>query len=496
MANLTKIPAIDDFETQLSSSYTWWLGTVSVNSVPSWTIESWETSYLVINPWKSNMQVVEVDWWNSGTSSFNVSNITIEKGNGVNYSAQTHAANSIVRFSNNYAFWKDIRTAVNSKASTDTSNTFTGTQTVANLVATGYIKDAVYADATARDAAIPTPSNGMVIYNTAVWLFQKYQAGAWVDDTSGASTPNASTTVAGKVEKSTRSEVTAGTSTGGTGAELFVWPAELKTVTDVINAQLATIPVSHFWWSSVDWAIDWTAAVTITWSNNTYIVKNYSSWVAWTAARICTVTPTWCVVHIKIKWNADFTNRTFNFAGKWWPWGAIWTNWTSTSVILAPANTWWITVWWSWPWWASWINNGTAIWWSGTWWVHWWTYTLTNTVMWRRLIEMSPWSWWAGGNDAWVWWAGGWCLIIEVWWNLTVNSWSTSITAAWVNWSNSAANYWWGWWGWWMVLVMYWWTLTWTVTPVVTWGTWGTWPTAAWWVWGAWEYVFTKNYMF
>jgi len=199
MANLTRIPAIDNFETQLSSAYSGWVGTINVTSVPSWTIESGETSYLVINPWKSNMQVVEIDGWNSWANTFNVVSITVEKWNGVNYTSQSHAANSIVRFSNNYAFWKDIRTALNSKVSPDVDNTFSGTQTFNKIVATWYTKDAVYADNAARDTAIPSPSNGMRVYNTAVWLFQKYQAWGWIDDTWGATTPNADTTTAGKV---------------------------------------------------------------------------------------------------------------------------------------------------------------------------------------------------------------------------------------------------------------------------------------------------------
>lgn len=44
----------------------------------------------------------------------------------------------------------------------------------------------------------------------------------------GSSVPNASTTVAGTVEKATQSEVDAGTSVGGSGAQLFVGPAELQ----------------------------------------------------------------------------------------------------------------------------------------------------------------------------------------------------------------------------------------------------------------------------
>lgn len=315
MANLTTIPAIDWFETTLASSWNGAVWSVSVNDVPSGTIESWETSYIVVNPGKSNMQVAQIDWWDSWTKTFNVTNITVEKGNWVNYSSQTHAANSVVRFSNNYVFWKDIRTAVNSKAGTDTSNTWSWTQTFDKVVATGYIKDAVYIDATTRDTAIPSPSNWMRIYNTALWLFQKYQAWAWTDDTGWASTPNASTTVAGKVEKATPTEVTAWTSTGGTGAELFVWPAELKTVTDSI-----TVPDAS---ETVKWKVELaTLSETIVWIDTTRAVT--PAWVAWAIANI--------------EWYDEII-RVIPYT-TWAAWVVYWWTMTATSSITLNSMLW------------------------------------------------------------------------------------------------------------------------------------------------------------
>lgn len=82
----------------------------------------------------------------------------------------------------------------------------------------------VFADTTARDAAITSPANGMSCYVTADGAFYDYQGGAWASRASG-STPNASTTVAGKVELATQSENNAGTATGGTGASLVATPA-------------------------------------------------------------------------------------------------------------------------------------------------------------------------------------------------------------------------------------------------------------------------------
>ena len=90
----------------------------------------------------------------------------------------------------------------------------------------GVHSDRVFADATARDAAITSPTNGDRCYNTALGVFQKYQAGAWADDATGT-TANASATVAGKVEIATSAESIAGTDTGATGALLSVLPSDL-----------------------------------------------------------------------------------------------------------------------------------------------------------------------------------------------------------------------------------------------------------------------------
>ena len=119
MTNLTWIPAQDDFETTLSASWNGWTGSMSVFDVPSWTLPAWETTYVVVEPWTSNMQVAEIDWWSDIPKELHVVNVTIEKANWVNYSTNTHPANSVVRISNNYVFWKKIQEAINSKAETN-----------------------------------------------------------------------------------------------------------------------------------------------------------------------------------------------------------------------------------------------------------------------------------------------------------------------------------------------------------------------------------------
>ena len=116
MTNLKWIPAQDDFETTLSATYNGGVWSMWVFHVPDSTLPAWEYTYAVIEPWTQNMQVVKISGWTSSPKALIVSDVAIEKAEWVNYTAKSHPANSIVRISNNYQFWKDIKTAINSKA--------------------------------------------------------------------------------------------------------------------------------------------------------------------------------------------------------------------------------------------------------------------------------------------------------------------------------------------------------------------------------------------
>ena len=115
MTDLKWIPAQDDFETTLSGARNGWAWTMPVFHIPQGTLPAGEYTYAVVEPWTANMQVVKVTWWTSSPKALIVEVAGIEKANNVNYSAISHPANSIVRISNNYSFWKDIKNAINSK---------------------------------------------------------------------------------------------------------------------------------------------------------------------------------------------------------------------------------------------------------------------------------------------------------------------------------------------------------------------------------------------
>jgi hypothetical protein len=61
------------------------------------------------------MQVGIIDGLDTDDKTVNVSSVTVEKGAGVNYSQETHSVGSVVRISNNYHFWSNLVTAINTK---------------------------------------------------------------------------------------------------------------------------------------------------------------------------------------------------------------------------------------------------------------------------------------------------------------------------------------------------------------------------------------------
>jgi len=122
MADLTKYPLQDNFETTLAQVWDGSASTVYVNGTPTFTFPSGITTYIVVNPGKTNMQVREITDYSAANGTFTISATAIKSGAGSTYSEQTHSVGSIVRISDNYQFWEDIATSLISKLHTDGSN--------------------------------------------------------------------------------------------------------------------------------------------------------------------------------------------------------------------------------------------------------------------------------------------------------------------------------------------------------------------------------------
>jgi hypothetical protein len=116
---------------------------------------------------------------------------------------------------------------INNKVEKDEDGTITADLTFSgDIIFSLSIRMPVYADATARDAAITSPTNGMLAYLTDEGVMYQYIGGDWTTFATGT-TANGSTTVAGKFEEATVAEQGTATATGGTGARLVPANANL-----------------------------------------------------------------------------------------------------------------------------------------------------------------------------------------------------------------------------------------------------------------------------
>ena len=207
MSNISNIPLEDWFSTSLTRSWDWGVWTIYVASTPSFTFPSWITTYIVVNPWKSNMQLATINAYNSSLKTMTVSSITLNKWASVASTANPHSVWSKVIISDNYQFWADIISSLNSKVDWDTQPFPSYTTSW-------------------RDAL--TASNWMVIYNSTTWELNQYISWSWSAISAWSTQSNASLTVAGKVELATDSEITAWTATWWTWASLVITPEQQK----------------------------------------------------------------------------------------------------------------------------------------------------------------------------------------------------------------------------------------------------------------------------
>lgn len=477
MSNLLSIPFEDDYETTLAQAWDGSNTTMYLKAVPTATTPSGTNfSYLVVDPWKSTMQAVKVTAWENVGNTATVTTATIKKGSGVNYSAVTHASWATVRFSNNYQFWEDLQTAINTKLDNDGDNeTTTWNLSVAgsNFRFRKDGNDMKFRDDTTAEVSLAQLTAGTstdhkflnsVVDTTASYLATKL---TWWDGiTATTINPGWNETLDLDIDL--------------TDTNIFVqtssWASDSGKIPRLNSSwQIATgfLPaIDTIFGNGADW-VQTDANLTITGSNNTFITKNFSSWTAGSTARTCTVTPTNCIVWIKIQGNADFTNRTFNFAWVGWPWWAQQTGWTGNVWTVGNSNKYIVTN--NWLGWVLWAT-------SAAWWAAWAKLSSSlNTNLFD--IDAFCWAWWGswGSNSqsgtngwaGWAWWAGWGWLIITVWGTVVFST--TVATVAWSNgtawtagtgWASGWGGGWWWWGG--TFVCLYRWTLTGSLTPTVT----------------------------
>jgi len=117
-------------------------------------------------------------------------------------------------------------------------NTYSGTNTFQSTSKASLIVQSV---TTAQRNALTGVANGLIVYDSDLGDYYNYNGGSWYAFSAGSTQPNASTTVAGKVEEATAAEALAKTAAGGTGARLFINPSNTNRLLDPSHSNATDI---------------------------------------------------------------------------------------------------------------------------------------------------------------------------------------------------------------------------------------------------------------
>jgi hypothetical protein len=225
MADFTSYPRQDVFETTITTDIGAGDISIALNDAPDFTMTTGGANsfYVVLDPDlpTTKIEIVKCDGITGNT--LNVLTRGMPKYEGGASTANSHSAGAKVYISDNWQTFKDIYTAIASKFNA-AGGSFTGPVDFSGATATVRLPNLTLAE---RNAL--TPLNGMKIFNTTSGTEQVYKSGSWYDNDTGTSPNNASETVAGIVELATDAEITAGTTTGATGARLVSPNDTLKT---------------------------------------------------------------------------------------------------------------------------------------------------------------------------------------------------------------------------------------------------------------------------
>lgn len=216
MSQLTNIPKQSYFSATLQSPIdSTQTSGIFLSDVPEYT-PTGETIYInLLDP--GNKETISCTGWNSTTNELSGVTRGVDTYTGEGASGVSHASGIEVVMSNDWNLFNEIATAVNSKADLDSPSFTTDIQVP------------VYADDAARDAGIPAPANGMMIYNTGQGVFEVYQGGAWTQLSTAASGA-ATEGTAGTVQLATAAALFAGTDIGGSGASVVAVPSKLAVL--------------------------------------------------------------------------------------------------------------------------------------------------------------------------------------------------------------------------------------------------------------------------
>lgn len=183
MSDLTKIPLQDNFTTTLTQELDTSSTTVYVATVPDFTYPAGVTSYLVLNPGKTTMEIVTITAHDSSASTITIGARNQAQGASITTSAQTHTVGSSCIISDNYAFWLDIQTSIGTKVDKDDDSIIADTK----QLQFGATDAAIWTDDTGTNMQFKDGSNAAITLSTiAAAAGADTKVGITVSDTTTA----------------------------------------------------------------------------------------------------------------------------------------------------------------------------------------------------------------------------------------------------------------------------------------------------------------------
>ncbi len=214
MSNLTAYQRQSLYETTLAQDIDSSTTSILVVTAPSFTLSSGSCYVAIDSDNSSKFEICEVTAISGTTLTVTRGLATYEGGSS---SAASHSAGAKVLMGASWKQFEAIKDAIATKADI-VGQTFTG---LIDFSGTGHAGIKVNSLTTAQRTAL-SASNGMLVYDSTIGELYQYIGGAWSAVSAGSTQPNASETVAGKIELATNAEMGTATSTGGTGARLVI----------------------------------------------------------------------------------------------------------------------------------------------------------------------------------------------------------------------------------------------------------------------------------
>lgn len=244
MADLVNYPRQDKFETTLAQDLNNSDTTLYLSAAPSFSLSSGQKCELIIDydSGTSYERCTINGPYTGGTTIITGVTRGNPKYSGGASTAKEHSGGAKVIIGPTYVDFENAAAAINSKFD-KSGGVISGSVTINGGLTVNSTSNAfsVPSITTAQRLAL-SPTNGMIVYDTDLGLFYKYEAGSWSSFASG-SVPNAAHNTAGKVDIANTTEMQNGTATDAVSGAPNVVPVSQTVVNSSGAGDYGKVPV-------------------------------------------------------------------------------------------------------------------------------------------------------------------------------------------------------------------------------------------------------------